>query len=167
MATRSLLALGSTLWIDPAAIIFKITPFKDLRGIDGRDWDIERRHPFKCTAKYRSIVQRYVDGLEWEQTELFTDAYARRIERDGHIAGCWTLADLAKDYRSRFDPMVEDMRRDGFRLADDKGRPHALPLFLIGRDGDVFIGNQGNHRLAIAQVIGLDRIAGKIACRHS
>jgi hypothetical protein len=30
----------------------------------------------------------------------------------------------------------------------------------------VFIGNQGNHRLAMAQVLGLEQIAGRIVCRH-
>jgi hypothetical protein len=41
-----------------------------------------------------------------------------------------------------------------------------LPKLLIGRDGEVFIGNQGNHRLAMAQVLGLPRIAGEVICRH-
>jgi hypothetical protein len=40
-----------------------------------------------------------------------------------------------------------------------------LPKLLIGRDGEVFIGNQGNHRLAMAQVLGLPRIAGEVICR--
>lgn len=154
------------LWTEPAAIRFKITPFLDLHGDMPGDWDIERRHEFTKTAKYRAIAQRYSEGRDWLETDLFTDAYARRLAKDGHIGRARTLAELAKDYDRRFDPMVEDMRRDGFRLTDNSGRPHALPVFLIGRDGDVFIGNQGNHRLAIAKVLGLDRIAGRVVCRH-
>jgi hypothetical protein len=56
--------------------------------------------------------------------------------------------------------MFADLKRNGFR---DNG---PLPKLLIGRGGEVFIGNQGNHRLAMAQVIGLPRIAGEVICRH-
>jgi hypothetical protein len=30
----------------------------------------------------------------------------------------------------------------------------------------VFIGNQGNHRLAMAHVLGLEKFAGEVICRH-
>jgi hypothetical protein len=53
------------------------------------------------------------------------------------------------------------MRRNGFN--PDAG---PLPTFLIGRTGQVFIGNQGNHRLAMAQLLSLTEIAGKVICRH-
>ena len=71
----------------------------------------------------------------------------------------WLLRDNAGWNRSRVDGMFADMKRKGFR----EDRP--LPVFLIGRNGDVFIGNQGNHRLAMAQILGI-RIAGEILCRH-
>lgn len=154
------------IWIAPREVIFKITPIHDLIGTQGGDWDIERRHDFRTTAKFRSMVQRYQDGALWRDTDLFTDTYTRRLKRDGHIGGVRTLADLADQYHRRFDTMAEQMRREGFRLADDRGRPHPLPSLLIGRDGDVFIGNQGNHRLALAQVLGLRTFAGKVTCRH-
>lgn len=153
-------------WVDPAEIRFKITPHADLSGTQGGDWDIERRYPFQETAKYQAIVARYVDNVPWLETDLFRDAYARRLKRDGHIGRSRTLAELVKDYDCRFDPMVEEMKRDGFVLTKANGKPHALPVLLLGRD-EVFIGNQGNHRLAIAQVLGLKTFAGKVICRHS
>lgn len=165
-ATRLLSGVGDTHWIAPAAIRFKIGPSKDLHGVLGGDWDIKRRHEFAETAKYRAIVQRFVDGREWLETDLFTDAYSRRLKRDGRVGRCGSLAELAKDYERRFGVLFEEMRRDGFRLTSHKGKPHPLPSLLIGRDGDVFIGNQGNHRLAIAKVVGLGEIAGRVVCRH-
>lgn len=153
--------LNDSLWIAPTAIRFKISPVRDLSG----DWDIERRHEFTATAKYRSIVQHFVEGRDWIDTDLFTDTYPRRLARDGRIGRATTLTELAQDYERRFDGMFEQMRREGFRLANDRGKPHALPTFLIGRDGEVMIGNQGNHRLAIAKVLGLDEIAGMVTCR--
>jgi hypothetical protein len=153
------------LWIDPAKIQYKIAAVRDLHGSMGGDWDIERRQPFAECAKARAIRERYVEGREWLDTDLFVDAYKRRLERDGRIGRCRTLGELAKEYERRFDKLFARLKQDGFRLDNGKGRKFALPAFLIGRDGDVFIGNQGNHRLAMAQVLGLDEIAGGIVCR--
>ena len=158
--------MPDVIWCDPASIEFKITPFLDLPAIKGGDWDIERRKPFKATAKYRAIVQHFQDGAEWIETDLFADVYTRRLASDGRVGRCRSLGQLVKDYERRFDGLYEAMKRDGFRTQTESGKPIALPAFLIGRDGEVFIGNQGNHRLAIAQVLGLREVAGKIVCRH-
>jgi hypothetical protein len=147
------------LWVDASSIRFKITPHDDLRGERGGDWDVERRYPLTDAVKHRAIVQRYRDGRRWEETDLFADTYARRIANEP-IRGCATMSELLEQYYSRVDGMFEDLKRKGFQDC------HPLPKLLIGRDGEVFIGNQGNHRLAMAQVIGLERIAGEVICRH-
>lgn len=158
--------VAEIIWCDPAAIEFKISPFLDLPSVKGGDWDIERRHDFKSTAKYRAIVQHFVEGRAWAETDLFVDVYRRRLERDGRIGRHRTLEALTEDYGRRFDGLFERLRRNGFRTGNGKGRNYALPAFLVGRRGEVFIGNQGNHRLAMAHVLGLDQIAGRVACRH-
>lgn len=145
--------------IDPARIRFKITPHNDLRGTKGGDWDVERRYTLVDAVKHRAIVQRYRGGRRWEETDLFADNYARRIVNEP-IRGCATMSELLEQYYSRVDGMFEDLKRNGFRT------DCPLPKLLIGRDGEVFIGNQGNHRLAMAQVLGLPRIAGEVICRH-
>ena len=106
--------MAEPYWVDPAAIRFKITPHNDLSGTQGGEWDVERRQPFADTAKARSMVQRYRDGRRWIDTELFTDTYARRLTRDGHIGAHSTLAALAEDYHRRFDAMFDDMQARGF-----------------------------------------------------
>lgn len=147
------------IWADPSAIRFKISPHDDLRGTKGGDWDIERRYPLAEAVKHRSIAQRYTEGRDWEETDLFTEVYSQRIKREP-IRGESTMEGLLDQYRNRVDGMFHDLKRKGFRDS------HPLPRLLIGRDGEVFIGNQGNHRLAMAQILGLDRIAGEVICRH-
>jgi len=146
-------------WVDPALIRFKISPHSDLTDATDGDWDLERRFQLSTTAKYRSIIQRYQDGLPWEETDLFADTYARRIKTEP-IRGEATMKDLLTQYYTRVDGMFDDLKRNGFR-ADGP-----LPKLLIGRDGEVFIGNQGNHRLAMAHVLRLDKFAGEVICRH-
>jgi hypothetical protein len=77
------------------------------------------------------------------------------------VRGEATFDGLLAQYYGRVDALFEALKTKGFQDS------HPLPKLLIGRDGEVFIGNQGNHRLAMAQVIGLDRIAGEVICRHS
>jgi hypothetical protein len=146
---------------DPAQIRFKISPHDDLRDLAGGDWDIERRYPLKDAVKHRAIHQRYAEGRRWEETDLFADTYRRRFGSGETVRGEPTMEALLAQYYSRVDGMFADLKRNGFR---ENG---PLPKLLIGRDGEVFIGNQGNHRLAMAQVLGLPRIAGEILCRHS
>ena len=147
-------------WVDPSQIRFKISPHDDLRGTAGGDWDLERRHPVEGSAKYRSIIERYSQGKPWEETDLFTDLYQRRFDKGESIRGEWTMRDLLSQYYTRVDGMFADLEKNGFRT---HGCP--LPKLLIGRGEEVFIGNQGNHRLAMAVVLDI-KIAGEILCRH-
>jgi hypothetical protein len=147
-------------WFDPASIRFKISPHSDLPARQSGNWDIERRHELVGLAKYRSIVERYRDGKPWEETELFTDVYRRRFESGDTIRHTANMRELIAQYYGRVDSLFETMKRDGFNA----GR--SLPKLLIGRGGEVFIGNQGNHRLAMAHVLGLKEIAGVVICRH-
>lgn len=147
-------------WVDPQSIQFKISPHDDLSGEVGGDWDIKRRFSLKEAVKHRGIYQRYVENRRWEDTDLFTEAYSVRI-RSEPIRGCQTIKELLEQYYTRVDGMYDHMRRKGFV---HNGQ---LPKLLIGRNGEVFIGNQGNHRLAMARVLGLPRFAGEILCRHS
>jgi hypothetical protein len=160
------LSSADVIRIDPAEIRFLISPINDLHGIAEGDWDIERRYPVGETVKHRSIAEHFRDGKPWAETELFTDIYRRRL-KTGHVRGCHTFEDLVRQYETRVDDLAKSLRKDGFKTHGPNGKEYPLPGFYIGRDGDVFIGNQGNHRLAIAQVFGLKEIVGKVVCRHS
>lgn len=148
-------------WVAPNSIKFKISPHCDLKPVHGGNWDKERRHPLTNAVKHNAIADRYRDGRPWEETSLFRNVYARRLKDGGNVRGCSSMRELVDQYYTRVDGMFEDMKRRGFH-------PNAgpLPVMLIGRGGEVFIGNQGNHRLAMAQVLGLRQIAGRIICRH-
>jgi hypothetical protein len=147
-------------WFDPRLIRYKISPHDDLRGVKGGNWDLERRYPLERAVKHKAIIQRYSEGMRWEETDLFADTYRRRFESGETVRGERTMEALLAQYYSRVDQMFADLKARGFRT------DCPLPRLLIGRDGEVFIGNQGNHRLAMARIIGLERIAGEVICRH-
>jgi hypothetical protein len=122
---------------------------------------LDRRHDLKDIRKYQSIVERYRDGRPWEETDLFTDIYRRRFESGDTIRGTANMKELLAQYYGRVDALFEAMKLDGFKSKESR-----LPRLLVGRNGEVFIGNQGNHRLAMAHVLGLKKFAGEIICRH-
>lgn len=157
-------AVNKVVWIDPAIIKLRVSPINDLHGIVGGDWDLKRLYPLSETVKYRAIREHFIDGVPWEETELFRDIYTRRLKTN-HVRGAWTFEELVKQYNTRVDGMAESLKREGF-LTQRNGKAYPLPGFYIGRTGEMFIGNQGNHRLSIAQVLGLGKVAGKIICRH-
>lgn len=157
MATKS----SSAFWTDPSRIRFKISPLEGLTGSVGGDWDRARRFPLVDAVKHQAIARRFVDGARWEDTDLFRQSYVARLSAGEGVRGCLTMKALLEQYYTRVDDLFADMERRGF---DAEAGP--LPTFLIGREGEVFIGNQGNHRLAMAQVLGLSEIAGRIVCRH-
>lgn len=147
------------IWVDASEIKFKISPHHDLNGTADGDWDVERRFPVTGSAKYRSIIERYSQGKSWEETDLFRDLYQRRFDNGEDVRGETTMKALLTQYYTRVDGMFKDIKCNGFRTNGP------LPKLLIGRDGEVFIGNQGNHRLAMAAVLKI-KIKGEIICRH-
>lgn len=148
------------IWLNPAEIKFKIAPSRGLQGQAEGNWDIERRVPLPDTVKYRSVVSHFRDGTAWIETELFQDVYYRRLADGESIRGATSLESLAVTYAAQVDSVFESMKSGGFVAS------RGLPRLLMGRDGDIFIGNQGNHRLAMAHVLGLKSFAGEIVCRH-
>lgn len=159
--------MAEPLDFDPATVEFKISPHFDLKPVEDGDWDIERRHSLADNIKHRAIYQRYREGMRWEDTDLFRDIYARRFLGGGRVRGEKSLDALTRQYYTRVDNLFDDMKRRGFCLTAARGRPYPLPNLLIGRGGEIYLGNNGNHRFAMARVLGIARIAGVIICRHS
>lgn len=157
---------GDVVSVCPDDIRFKLSYDLDLGGVQGGDWDIVRRVDLTRTAKHRSICQRYIDGLPWLETVLFKGSYANRFKAGKMVRGTASLKELAAQYDSRVDDMFASLKADGFREVVD-GRPVPLPKVHIARTGEVILGNQGNHRLAMAKVLGLSKITVRVHTRHA
>jgi hypothetical protein len=59
------------------------------------------------------------------------------------------------------------MKRNGFLIARDQiGQLEGLPHLHIGRNGELILGNNGNHRIAIAKVLGIQSVPCWVRGRH-
>jgi hypothetical protein len=157
--------VGETVWISPLKIAFKVSTELDLRGVVGGDWDVTRRFLLADTAKHRSMFQRFVEGMRWEETEIFKSQYDQRFSFGGTVRGAKNIRELAAQYYDRVDGLFQSLKRDGFRTKID-GAEVRLPNVLIARTGETLLGNQGNHRVAMAKILGMKQIACKVQCTH-
>lgn len=118
------------------------------------DWD-QYGKPHWLDRVYVGARERFEAGTKWEETEYGQhmlvldelyghDFFARRTER------CEAL------YRS--------MAADGYRPSEIATRNVAVN---VGRDGEMLFNNEdGHHRLALAKILGIDRIPVIVVVRH-
>jgi len=142
------------------------------RVVDG-DWD-RAREPFDERPVARAIDQRFREGRAWAETPLRAH-FADQLERFGTAWGHPSMAGF--DERcARIDRLYESMRADGYRLQSelrggtDVGTP--VPRFDeinvdVGREGEVLWRSYGQHRLAIAKLLGLEAVPTLVHRRHA
>ena len=154
--------------IDPSSIEYTTgKQFSKRRGwVVGGEWD-EEGEPFMQRTVPKAIEQRFVEGLEWEETTL-----ANRYDKS-------TLEDRGV----KIDQLYRHIRDDGYKsqrqLLDtspkmvwnglnDAMHPLVNEIAIdIGRDGELLWNMWGQHRLAIARVLEIDRIPVQVFRRHA
>ena len=129
------------------------------------DWDLQTK-ALATKRKHRALVQRFQDGVEWQETELFSNLYTRRLERGAVVRGTQDISELTRYYETYFDGLYTDIKEYGFQVAFDERGMMDIPHVHIGRDGRVLFGNNGNHRLTIAKILGVERIPCRVRARH-
>jgi hypothetical protein len=132
------------------------------------DWDRDTKgldeHP-----KFVACRQHWLDGLSWEETGII-DLISDLVERNGVQDDCRSREDVLSRYQA-LDGLYEVVRRDQrLRPRSEvvvKGyRELGGILIHVGRDGEAIFGNSGSHRLAIAQVLDLERIPALLGAVH-
>ena len=187
---RALAAPNKIVWCDTAAVLEKTS--NDLSFYEGDivagDWDLVTTkldagngetptvpsYPpgvpwedieIEGQLKQRSVVQRFRDGMPWVDTDLF-QFYASALEMGIAVRGVRDLSVLQQTYEERFGSLYRSLKNDGFRVVFDEHGLADLPHVHIGRDGRIVFGNNGNHRLALAKLLGIRKIPCHVRARH-
>lgn len=161
-------------WVDPAKINL-IYGGEDPRAMMLRagdtlpgDWDLEVSDtPFDETVTYRGIADRQ-QGKEWEDTIYFPFAQRRAkfaLEK-GRITEDQVEAAVLDRLRET-DELYESIKTDGYQTQEElevDKLPNEIRV-AIRRDGRyLFI--DGRHRLAVARLLGLERVPVFVVARH-
>lgn len=158
--------MGDVIRVAPSRIRYKFGEDDRDADVAADDWDLAPLCAIERTAKHRSIMQRYRDGLAWEDTDLFRLHYpARFAAGTKSIRGCESLKELAALYYSAFDALFAHLKAHGFKAVIN-GTRVPLPDAYLTRAGELVLGNQGNHRVAMAKVLGLPFVLMNIAKAH-
>jgi hypothetical protein len=164
---RSVAEPGKVIWVNPKHIKRK-TSF-DLNLFAGEvlpgDWDVGLGE-LERTAKHRAMIERFQQGLDWQETSMFKEIYAQRYKQGRSYRGAMDLDELSREYERTVDALFSSLKDNGFEAVDGGGKPRALPHVHIGRDGELIFGNNGNHRLSMAKMLGIERIPCLVRTRH-
>ncbi len=159
-----------TIFVDPA----KVTASARWPGVVqysgrvlGGDWDRDVV-PFDQHPVMKICAERLA-GRSWEEAGAY-DRMLQRIAELGKSDRCRTRDDVVRRYE-RLDSLIAEVRQTGRLKAprevygpDDRS---ASGVYIsIGRNGELFFGGRGSHRLAIAKLLRLPVIPATLAVVH-
>lgn len=135
------------------------------------DWDRSTK-PFNDTMIiHRSLRQRYIDNLEWEETKYVQEAL-KIVEQGGHKWHNCSTKEEIKERCETIDNLYNDIKQNGFRTQKELNQRASFPNKLMGevlidisRDGELLFVD-GKHRLSIAKILGLKQIPVTVMIRH-
>lgn len=150
-----------------------------LGRVRGGTWDRETS-PLRETATYRGLVQRFEEGLDWEETAIYARAKAHFEDCACQFRGYESLRAFREKRLQYVDDLHDSIASDGYRsnASATHDNPHAEtnevegayanrldPMVAIGRDGEI-CWVEGYHRLIIARLLGVESIPVYVLCRH-
>jgi len=169
------------LWISPDRIqkvsLASFHKWRDAGRVCAGDWD-QRVKPFAEMRVYQSLRKRFVCGLPWEETEI----YSWSLDRIGQGKRGWQMCTTQSELDNRcskVDELYNRMQNEGYLSWQDlTGRDvegvlknrrfgtHKTDVAVhIGRNGE-FLFADGRHRLAIAKLLDIETVAVRVVVRH-
>jgi len=156
------------LWVSPQEIRRTTgEPGAKRRGwVVGGEWDQSDQLFFDRTIP-KSIDEHYVQGDCWSETVLAEDCASESELR--HTAE--KIETLHRSLRERgYRPQSELLASSGgsaWKDLNDAMHPIVNEIAVdIGRNGELLWNMAGQHRLALATVLGLDRVCVQVFRRH-
>ncbi len=138
-------------------------------------WPYENSIPVEEISIIRDCVQHWLHGVPWEETDE-AERIARAMEKYPGAYGCRSMSDI-DDYLRRLDSLFDEIAEDGGLKPRDRVEPRNFRerggiVVHVGPDGELFLGEDGNHRFAIAYSLNLmgrlteKRVPVEVGCVH-
>lgn len=169
-------------WISPDQIEFDIShpnPPRKFGRVYGGDWD-QTSKKFTDRTTHQSIKKHFDHGVPWHETAYYNRKKAR-LEAGKPTRGCSEVEDL-KQYFDDIDDLYAKISNSGYKtqhqlLSENpdetitKNLDAPIPQLneigvSIGRNGEFYHHYRGAHRLSIAKVLNIDKVAVQIIVRH-
>jgi len=117
----------------------------------------------------KKCIQHWQYGLSWEKTGLI-DELMDLILKHGSYDGCKTLEDVKSRYK-RLDDIFYSVKKENRlrhrnEVTQNSFREEGGILIHIGPSNDLYFGGNGNHRLAMALILKLEKIPVQLGAVH-
>lgn len=137
--------------------------------IKGGDWNNKKTPKaeiLKSWEKYQSMEEHFKKGVPWQETRLFRNFYQRKFREGLKVHGYGNPNDLEAYYKKRYDKLFERIRENGV-LPASGDNPEIEPIYVhIDRDGEILYTVDGNQRLGICMILGIEKIPVRVWMRH-
>jgi len=140
----------------------------------GGDWDLDGSPIQEYGHVYTILKQRVVNGLDYDEIPEFRENL-ERIKRGETPDNCSSEGQYRAKY-IRFEHLCKKIKSEGYKIQKElgyqtqkelrTGHPFNEILVQVGRRGNLLL-EKGIHRLAIAQVLKLQKIPVIITRRHA
>ena len=160
------------IWTDPDRIVnigigwHKYHKRNEVGRVKAGDWDLNTM-PFEHLDVYQAFKERFVEGKGWEETSYYNvkyHSYVKKIADPKEIPQNGVMAQF-EDYES----LYREIRQNAFKSKQELSLPSLKQsdeiTVRIGRNGELLF-EDGRHRLAIAKILGLEKIPVLVTWRH-
>jgi hypothetical protein len=181
-------------WVSPQHITY-CTPNSPYTDINQHEANKEHPHAFHNRGYFKEIIRKgVVLAGTWDRPDLkFTELLEYKALRD-HILGIrpWCDSQFAKrcihyislGYTSRghsdttrflverqanIDNLIDSIKRFGVRPSKGVNPKHNEWDNIsvnVARDGELLFNNRGHHRLAIAKILGIEKLPVQVVVWH-
>lgn len=149
---------------------FEFAPITTHGAVLDGDWD-QRLVAFEDMDVWRAFRARFQDGVEWSSTDFYRRIIAT-VDSGRQLYGCADQA--AVDMRMKtIDALYNNIKNNGYKAQDQLDGTSKNELFVdqdeihvhISRTGEILFAD-GQHRLCIAKLLGLNSVPAKVSVRH-
>ena len=141
----------------------------ELNTVVAGNWDKATRL-FNERIPVRAVMDHFSEGKPWTQT-LYHKNNINRANNGGYY-GHTSEKELFKLYK-RWEKLYGKIQSEGYKsqteISDTRGTddyPDEITV-NIGRNGEIIWQGQGQHRLAMAKVIGINEVVALVTARHA
>jgi len=147
--------------------------------LDG-DWD-KNKTKLKSTVVYKSFENRFDNGADWTETELFKK-HKQKLDHGKSVRGHNSERELLNGWYNSIDNTYNNIKQNGYKTQcqllsekpnttlvknNDGFHPYLNEVGVhIGRNGELIHTRGGLHRLCIARIIGVEKVPALVYIRH-
>jgi len=184
------------IWVDPDSINYQIIPpLSKKYGVSSLstnilpgDWDTEpvtgdiwyhvnqfseaenlKTVKFNNYGLFRAIKNHFKNGVPWEDTLWYNYV----LENSGnHLGRQYQSTDALRNQLHMIETIHDSISDQGYMSQRELGNRWPYPeydeiMVNIGRNGEIYKGPSGRHRLCIAKISDIDLIPVRVHVRHS